>query len=264
MRKITMFLLTISLAFVLAACGNNNNDNNTNEATNNNNNNNENEVVNNNGENNGNDESEGLVSEEDAEEAEDIVLNDDEKADEDEVVLKVNDSEITGDEYNFTYLNAKVHMAQNGLDPEDAEQAKELTMGSIVEQEVMKQEGEKEGIKVSEEEVNEEFEAAKEESGDDLLSFLDERGISEETYKKVLTSSMIRQQYLDTIVTPGEVTDEEIEEAYEMLKESDPEMPELEEVRDQLEEILIGQNEQEQVQVKVKELIDAAEVEELI
>lgn len=254
MRKISVLLLTISLAFVLMACGNNNDKNN--EAANNNKNN-ENEEVNNDG-------SDGLVPEDEVDAPKEVVLNDDEKVAEDEVVLKINDSEITGDEYNFTYLNAKTHLSQIGLDPENAEEAKELTIGSIVEQQVLKQEGEKEGIEISEEDVDKEFEAANEQSEEQLLAFLEEHDISEATYKKVLLASMIREQYLESVITTEELTDEEVEEAYEKLKESDPEIPDLDEVRGELEEILMSQNEQEQAQEKIKELVDAADVEELI
>lgn len=246
MKKRIVFLLTVSLAFFLVACGDK--DNNGNAKDNNN---------------DGN-KSEGIVSEEDATAPEEITLKDDEKVGEEDVVVKINDAEITGDEYNYTYLQAKFFLSQNGYDPEDAEQAKEITLDSIIEQELMRQEGEKEGFDVTEEEVEAEFNLAQEESEDQLLPFLEKHGISEATYKKILSTSMVREQYLDSIITEEDITDEEIEEAYEMLKENDSEIPELNDIKDQLKEMLASQNQQEQIKSKIEELVEAAEIEELI
>lgn len=245
MKKISAFLLVLSCAFLLVACGNGDEGS---KGKNNNNNNN---------------------AEENAPESEnnapnEIVVNDDEKVEDEKVVVKVNDKEVTGVDYNLVYLQAKMHLMQSGQDPEDQELAQELTMGSLIEQELIKWDAEKEGIEISSEDVQSEYDKAKKENEEELNAYLKQFNLTEDTYKDRLYFAMIHEEYLASVITIPEVTDEEIAEVYEMLKEDDSEIPELEAVKDQLKMELSYQKETEQLQAKIQELEAAADIEKMI
>lgn len=248
MKKVIMFLSVLGLSFLLVACGNSDDNSKDSKGKDSNSNNNQ---------------EENAVKNEDNAPKE-IVVSDEEKVEDEKVVIKVNDSEITGDEYNFLYLQAKTDLSQNGQDTEDLEVVKEYAIDSLVEQELIRQSGESAGIEVSSEDVEKVLEQSKEEDEAGLDAFLKQYNLTEATYKKRLLTSMVVQEYLETKIEVAAVTDEEIEEAYEKFKEDDSDIPELDQVRDQIEQILMNQHQAEQIQIKVKELKDTAKIEELI
>ncbi|PAV30583.1 hypothetical protein CIL05_05635 [Virgibacillus profundi] len=247
MKKFIMLALALSLAIVLAACADDSAE-----------------------ENEGSEETEENTSEqeqepssEQAQEPEPVEITDEEKVDEEAAVVSVNGDEIKGNKYNPIYSQLKMTMQQSGQDTSNLDQLKEQTINVLIEQQLIKQAAEDKGLEVTEEEVQSEFTTLKEENGEQLSAVLEQFQLTEENFKNQLADDLITQKFIDSELDT-EVTDEEIKETYDQLKEQNEEIGELETVEPQLKQSLKNQKVQEQLQVKVKELRENAEVETLI
>ena len=129
MKRLMMLLAVISLVIVLAACGNKDS----------------------------NEDEDSQPTE--AATHQEIEFNDDEKVSDDVIVANINDVEITGKVYNSIYLQTKIQLGESGQDVSDLEKVKELVIDSLINQELIKQDAERAGIVVSEDEAIAEFEA---------------------------------------------------------------------------------------------------------
>ncbi|QGS67999.1 hypothetical protein CV093_02795 [Oceanobacillus sp. 143] len=92
---------------------------------------------------------------------------------------------------------------------------------------------------------------------------LEQFQMNEEDFKDQLINDLITVQYMDNQFEI-EVTDEEIQEYYDKLKEQNEEIEELAEIKERIESAIYSQKQSEQLQVKVEELRKDAEVETLI
>src|SRR5690625_2840575 len=102
MKRFTIFLITITLAVVLAACGNDEADET---------------------------EEKEQPDEDVAEQANaEVEVSDKEKVNDDDVVVNINDSGVKGTDYNIFYLQTKMQMQQFGQDIEDLDSIKEQTL----------------------------------------------------------------------------------------------------------------------------------------
>jgi len=235
MKKFTMFLITLTLAMVLAACGND-------------------------------DAEENQEPDEDvAEQANaEVEVTDEEKVKDDDIVANINDEGVKGTHYNIIYKQTKMQMHQFGQDTSDLDTVKEHTLDELIAQELLKQDAEKKGVKVSDEEIQTELEDFKEENDEDLESYLDEFDISEETFKEQLFFSLVLDKYMDEEIKSEEVSDDEAKEMYEDLKQQNEEIAEYDELKDELKDSIEAQKKQEKLQAKLEELKDSADIEKLI
>lgn len=190
-----------------------------------------------------------------------VEVSKEEKVDDDQVVLLINDKEITGETYNLIYAQRKTQLHRFGQDVTDTALLKKETIDSIIDQELLKQDAKSKGIKVSEEEVNKEYESIKEENKDQFDSFLKQYYLTEETFKEQLLYALIHNKYVKQEIPDVHITDDEIEEAYNELKEQNEKIPELNEVKEQLQSELKARKEQELLQEKVAKLREKAEIE---
>ncbi|MFC2947872.1 SurA N-terminal domain-containing protein [Virgibacillus sediminis] len=236
MKKLLMFTLALLTTAVLAACGG---DDSAKE---------------------GNQETPDNPSEQAQESVE---VTEEEKVGEDESVVKVNDSEVTGEKYNPIYLQVKTTMQQSGEDISDKEKIKDLTLDLLVEQELILQDAERAGIEVTEEEVEQEYANIKEQSGDQLPAMLEQFQLTEEQFKSQLSDDLVTTKYMESELDV-EVTDEEVEEMYNQLKGQNEDVGELKELEEPIRQQLRSQKEQEQLMTKVEELKKEADVETLI
>lgn len=195
-----------------------------------------------------------------------VDISDEEKLDDDEVVAVINGDEVTGSVYNLVYAQLKLQSAQLG-DETDNEEMKELAMESVIDREIVMQEAAEEGIEISEETAEEEFTTMKEENSEQLETLLEQYQITEDGFKEQLRFELIMDEYLTTAIDVS-VSDEEVEEFYEEAKaeadDEEEEMPEFDEVKDQIKESM----EQEQITLALQEKVDkvkeTAEIERKI
>ena len=147
------------------------------------------------------------------------------------VVAKVEDEEITGDEFQQAMMAAmRMKAARSAQDPnrdpsqppaslgrEDAERV----LQSLIRSKVIYVLAKKADITVSDEEVNEAFAEAKERMGEDRYKqLLQVRNMTEEELKKVMREQLVSQKFYEEKTKDVTVSDEEVKEAYDQLKEA--------------------------------------------
>ncbi|GAA0419758.1 MAG: SurA N-terminal domain-containing protein [Bacillota bacterium] len=241
MKKIIMLGLALTLAIVLAACGDDNaeGDKKKDEQT----------------------QEEGNTSKEGQEQQ--VKVTDKEKVEEGTAVASVNGDEIKGERYNPIYTQLKTQMAQYGQDVSDLDKLKEQTINVLVEQHLIRQDAASKGIKVSDKEVQSEFDSLKEENGDQLTAVLEQFNLTEDQFKRQLEDDLITTKYIDSQLEI-KVTDKEVEEYYNQLKEQNEEIGKLKDLKDQIKNQIKQQKTNEQLQKKVDKLKKDAKVETLI
>lgn len=193
-----------------------------------------------------------------------VEITDEEKVDDEEVVAVVNGTELTGTKYNPLYLQVKMLNQQFGQGDNDPEVVKEQTMIILIEQELIRQDASEQNIEVTDEEAEEELNQLVAQVGEEeYQAVLEENQISEEEFKNQLRDDLITRRYMDEQFDT-EVSDEEIQENYESLKEENEELGELEDVEDQIRTIVAQEKETEQLQTRLEELKEEAEIEQLL
>ncbi|HLS23792.1 MAG TPA: SurA N-terminal domain-containing protein [Pseudogracilibacillus sp.] len=188
--------------------------------------------------------------EEAAPEVPQVEISDEEKFAEDEVIVTVNDEDVTGRTYNLVYSQLKLEAVQTGQDLSD-EEIKELTIESIIDRQLLMQKAKEEGIVVTEEEVAEELEQIKAENEEGIQTILEQYQITEDLLQHQLVYEFTYEQYVDETIDI-ELTKEEVEEIYKEMKEENEDLPDLMEVYDtfknQLESIRKGEELQSRIE----------------
>lgn len=194
-----------------------------------------------------------------------VEITDEEVLNDDVVVATVNGTEITGKEYNSVYIRTKLLLYQYRQDIEDLDLLKEQALNILIDEELLRQDADKAGITVSEEEVQEQFSDIKKEvSEEEFVAHLEQNQLSEKEYKKELSNSILLDKYFESEIPTIEVTEEEITELYEERRNAREDYPDFKEIEEQLKLELISQKEHDELQVKINELRDEAEIEEKI
>src|SRR5690625_1646047 len=179
-----------------------------------------------------------------------VEISDEEKFAEDEVIVTVNDEDVTGRTYNLVYSQLKLEAVQTGQDLSD-EEIKELTIESIIDRQLLMQKAKEEGIVVTEEEVAEELEQIKAENEEGIQTILEQYQITEDLLQHQLVYEFTYEQYVDETIDI-ELTKEEVEEIYKEMKEENEDLPDLMEVYDtfknQLESIRKGEELQSRIE----------------
>lgn len=189
-----------------------------------------------------------------------------------EIVAEVNGEEIDKKEFESAYTGQFQQMAmQAQMSGEEVDQAqlKEQVVESLVAQELLVQETEKQKITASEEQTNTTIEELAQQNGlestEEFLAALEEQGVSEEEVMKQVEV----QVKLDQLIAQetGEInpTDEELQASYDEAQAQQKEaggeeLPAFEEVKPQLEEQIKMQKEGEAVQALVAQLRESADV----
>ncbi|WP_188456066.1 SurA N-terminal domain-containing protein [Virgibacillus oceani] len=125
MKKFIMLILAISLATILAACGDKSDSAKK-------------------------DEEQKTEQEEQADQNKGVEISEDEKVKEDKIVVSVNDTEVKGKKYNTIYEQTKNLLNQYGQDISDKAMIKEQTLNTIIGQELLNQEAKKQDMKLEE------------------------------------------------------------------------------------------------------------------
>ncbi|WP_068676239.1 SurA N-terminal domain-containing protein [Oceanobacillus sp. Castelsardo] len=188
---------------------------------------------------------------------ESLEILDEEIVDAETLVVNVNGQELDGKKYNQVYKQIKTIMYQSGQDVSNPDVIKERTLTALIEQELINQEVLNKGIKVKEEDASKELETIKEETGDQFSAILEQLNMNEEDFEKQLLEDLTTEKYMEHEFA---VTDKEVEEYYNQLKEENKEIPELEEMKENIKLFLL----KNQLKSRLAELKEKAEIEQLI
>ena len=165
-----------------------------------------------------------------------------------EVVATVNGTEITKDDFVQTYQSQYQQMAmqqQSGGQAPDEEQLKTQVAEQLVNNELLRQGAEDAGIKATDKDIDTTLdEIAKQSglgSGDEVVSALEQQGISAEQVRQDAASQFAITTYIEQEADIAEPSDEELKAQYDAMVEqqsaaggSAEEVPSFEEMKDQL------------------------------
>lgn len=190
-----------------------------------------------------------------------------------DVVAEVNGEEIDKKEFESVYTGQFQQMAmQAQMSGQEVDQAqlKEQIAESLVAQELLVQETEKQKIEVTDEQTDASLKELAEQNGlassEEFLAALEEQGLSEEEVRKQVQTQVKVDQLVAQEAGEIKPTEEELKKVYEQAQAqqkeagSDEELPAFEEVKPQLEEQVKMQKESEAVQGLIAKLRESADV----
>lgn len=230
LKKMTVFIALLTFLLLLAACGSDGNNNS------------------NNGEKTGSQNHQ-----------ENVDIDEDELAGEDEIVAVVNDTDILGSTYNMVYTRTKTAAVQMGEDV-DIDEMKKATLDSIIDRELLMQQASKEDIKISDDRLEEELSKIKESGTEDIDTLLEQYDMTEDDFKEQLRFDLTLDQYKDTL-GDLEVTEEELEDYYDQVKEKQEDVPPLEEIKPQFKQEAQEKKVMDTLQDEMDELKEEADIE---
>lgn len=240
MKKQLLLVLTLLMALLLAACGDDAEDKSSENAN----------------------DSESADTAEQA--PKEVEITEDEQADAESAVVSVNGNEITGDKYNNIYKQLKTMLHMYGEDVSDLEMLKEETVAILVEQELIRKDAMESGIEVTEDDAQAEIDTIIDTNGEEALTaMLEQYEMTEDEFRNQLMDDLITIKYIETEFDV-EVTEAEIEEQYNLIKEQEEEVGELEEYEEQIRQSISEQKQGELLETRITELRENAEIETLI
>ncbi|MGX4668225.1 SurA N-terminal domain-containing protein [Cerasibacillus sp. JNUCC 74] len=244
MKKWIVLIMTLLLATVVVACGDDNN-------------------AEGNKDSNQEEQQEQGNTGKEGEKPKKVEITDKEKVSEDEVVASVNGEEIKGDRYNPTYSQLKITMGQYNQDVSDLNKLKKQTIEMLITQHLINTDAAKKGIEVTEKEVQKEFDKIKKENEDRLKTALEQFQMDEEQFKAMLKDNIITTEYTDKEFDV-KVSDKEVKEYYNKIKEQSEEVAKLDDLEEQIKTRLEQEKASEQLQKRIDDLKKDAEIKTLL
>lgn len=186
------------------------------------------------------------------------------------VVATVNDEEITREQLETTefQIAAAQGVDASTLSAEIRTQLRAEALQALISQALLRQAIDDSRTTVASAEVDAQLETIQGQF-EDAAAFeaaLTQEGLTLATLREQVETELIAQAYLDAELNLSAVTatDEEIQTAYEQLTAATEDAPALEEVRDQVEALVIQQKQQVLVAEFVADLRSDADVETMI
>ncbi|AQU78792.1 MULTISPECIES: SurA N-terminal domain-containing protein [Planococcus] len=189
-----------------------------------------------------------------------------------DVVAEVNGEKIDKKEFESTYTGQFQQMAmqaQMSGQEVDQTQLKEQVAESLVAQELLVQETKNQKLSATEEQINTALEELAQQNGlkssDELLTALEEQGVSKEEVMTQVESQVKIDQLVASETGEIKLTDKELQTYYDEAKAQQEEsggeeIPAFEEVKPQIEEQMKAQKESEATQALIAKLREKAEV----
>jgi hypothetical protein len=183
-------------------------------------------------------------------------------------VATINGTKIKGAELSTSINQISTNASLQGVDindPEVQKNIREQAVEMLVNTELLRQEAGKREIVITDEDVTARIAALVTEVGSQEL--LDERmtalGIDNDTLRRDVRSELLIQRLLDQVFDDSNITitDAEIQAVYDNAKSTEENLPELSEVRDQIETNLRGNKEQQILDSLLTDLREAATIE---
>ncbi|MCM2674622.1 SurA N-terminal domain-containing protein [Alkalicoccobacillus plakortidis] len=188
-----------------------------------------------------------------------------------DVIATINGVDLSKDEFVSQYNTAKQNQMMMGgaADPESTEvdeAIKDQTVDLLVNSELLVQASNEEDIEISDEEANEQLDQLKAvnqiESDEDLEAILSQQDTTVDEFREEIKESMKPQKYIEQKAQIEEPTDEEIEAKYdEFASATEEDVPELEEVRDDIVAQIKSEQTNEAAEGIINELKEQGEVE---
>lgn len=185
---------------------------------------------------------------------------------EEDIVVVVNGEEIPGNIYNSVARQLETSMTKQGMkvsEPENAEKVKSQAITVIVGNKLIIQDAEEKGHKADEADLEKRFEELKGqfESEEMMNKSLERTGYTVDDMKSQLQDQLIYESYIAKEVEAEEVTEEQVQEAYDGFAEASEEAPAFEEAEPMIRQSLEEQNTQTAVYERIEELKETAEIE---
>lgn len=194
----------------------------------------------------------------------DVEITEEELVDEQFVVANINGSEITGDKYNNIYRQLKTMLFMYGQDVDDLDMLKDETLAILTDQELIRQDAEESGVEVTEEEAQEEWDIMIAANGEEAIeTLLEQYGLTEEEFLNQLKDDLLTVKYIEKEFVV-EISDEEVEEQYELLKEQHENIGEFAEYEEMIRRNLTEMKQSELLDERLNELKENAEIETYI
>ncbi|MDN7246823.1 SurA N-terminal domain-containing protein [Planococcus shenhongbingii] len=186
---------------------------------------------------------------------------------EEDVVVVVNDEDILGNVYNSVARQLESSLATQGKDTAEAENAdlvKEQAITVIVGNKLILQDAAKKGYEAEDAAVEERLEELKGqfESEEAMNDALKKSGYTMEDMESQLREQITYENYVAKEVKPAEVTDKEVQAAYDGFAETaKEEAPAFEEMEPTIRQSLEQQNTQQAVADRIEELKKTAKID---
>ena len=183
-----------------------------------------------------------------------------------DVVVVVNGDEILGNVYNSVARQLETTLTAQGhtISDETNELVKEQAMSVLIGNKVIMQDAQEKGYEADETTVEERLEELKGqfETEEAMDKALKETGFTLDEMENQLREQLIYEQYIAEEIETGEVTDEEVKEAYDgFVESSEEEAPAFEEMEPTIRTSLEEQKTQEAVFTRIEELKENAEID---
>jgi len=195
-----------------------------------------------------------------------------------EVAATVNGENITMDEYQSRLETLMLSYEQQGADFEGEEgeemkaQVEQMAIQNLIQQKAFMQKAEEKNSIATQEQLDGEIEQIKTqfESEEKFQEALENNQLTENEFESMLKFDLTMANYMEENVEEVEVTESEVQEAYESYAqqmqgmEEGAQVPKLEELRPDLEEMLKGQKQQEQMTQIMEEIMENSDIETFI
>jgi len=181
-------------------------------------------------------------------------------------VLIVNGEEVYGDRYNLAYLEVKNRLVQAETLPEDLTEVHDEAMGELINHTLLAQDAKDKGIVVTSREVDEIFEDTKAQfkSEAEFYQILDQLPYTEDVFREILAKSLLQQLYITQEFTDIAISDDDIEEFYDILADQLENPPALEEIRTDIHNQLLQTEIQMALTDRINQLKKVAEIEVIL
>ncbi|PSL40309.1 SurA-like protein [Planomicrobium soli] len=185
----------------------------------------------------------------------------------DEVAVVVNEEEVKGNIYSSVARQLESSLAaqgQNTSNADTAEQVKSQAITVIVSNKLIIQDAEKKGHKADETVLKERLEEMKGqfENEEAMNKTLKATGYTMEDLENQLREQLVYESYVSEEIRSGEVTDEEVQKAYDSFVESsEQKAPALKEMEPAIRQSLEQQKTQDAVFARIEELKKDAKIE---
>lgn len=194
-----------------------------------------------------------------------------------DVVAEVNGEDIAKEDFEAMFMEQfqqQAMYAQMTGEEVNEDELKEQVVDSLIDQQVFFQEADKRFPEASKDGVDELLEelmaGAEVDSKEDLIAMYEENGVTEEDLMENIELQVRINQLMDEDIGEVEIKDKDIEEAYDEMvaqqeaanegAEEPEEIPELDEVKDAIADNLKQQKEAEAFQVIIDDLRDQADI----
>ncbi|WP_082234064.1 SurA N-terminal domain-containing protein [Halobacillus massiliensis] len=181
-------------------------------------------------------------------------------------VAIVNGKEISREEFESQVNGTKKQYEEMGMNLDGQEDTmKESIAEQMIRLELLKQEAEKKGYEVSEDELNKRYEEfiSQFESDDAKDKAFKDSNLDEEKVKEELNKSLLINKYVDENTEEVKLTEKELKKEYETMKDQrgdGQKMPGYEKIKDDIKRQVINRKENDQLLDLVDQLKKDADI----